>query len=107
MKRVLIASLIVISFTGRAGAQSFAVSKTFHIGGAGGRDYLPLDPDHNLLYVPRSTHTMILDADTGKTVADIPGQQRNHVVAVVPDANRGFITDGKDGSVVVFDLKSH
>ena len=49
---------------------------------------------------------MILD-ENGKTVADIPGQQRNHAVAIVPEANRGFITDGKDGSVVIFDLKSN
>jgi DNA-binding beta-propeller fold protein YncE len=49
---------------------------------------------------------MVLDANTGKTVADIPGQKRNHGVAIVPSAGRGFITDGQDASVTVFDLKS-
>src|SRR5205085_7603631 len=58
------------------------------------------------LYLPRTTHTMVLDAATGKGVADIPGQKGNHGVALVPSAGRGFITDGKDGSIVVFDLKS-
>jgi DNA-binding beta-propeller fold protein YncE len=66
-----------------------------------------VDPEHKLLYVPRTTHTMVLDANTGKTVADIPGQKRNHGVAIVPSAGRGFITDGADASVTVFDLKTY
>src|SRR6516165_1253425 len=87
--------------------RSYHVSQTFQVGGEGGWDYLTVDPEHKLLYVPRSTHTMVLDARTGKTVADIPGQKRNHGVAIVPAAGRGFITDGADASVPVFDLKSY
>ena len=65
-------------------AGPYHVSQTFHVGGEGGWDYLTVDPEHKLLYVPRSTHTMVLDATTGKTVADIPGQKRNHGVASSP-----------------------
>ena len=79
----------------------------FHVGGQGGWDYLTVDPDGRLLYVPRTTHTMVLDAATGATVADIPGQRRNHGVALVPSAGRGFISDGQDGSVTIFDLKTY
>jgi DNA-binding beta-propeller fold protein YncE len=93
--------------SGSGEAGTYHVAQTFHIGGEGGWDYLTVDPEQRLLYVPRSTHTMILDAGTGKTVADIPGQKRNHGVAIVPSAGRGFITDGADGSVTVFDLKTH
>jgi DNA-binding beta-propeller fold protein YncE len=85
----------------------YRVSQTFHVGGEGGWDYLTVDPEHKLLFVPRSTHTLVLDAGTGKTVADIPGQKRNHGVALAPAAGRGFITDGADGSVTVFDLKTY
>jgi DNA-binding beta-propeller fold protein YncE len=86
---------------------SYRVSQTFQVGGEGGWDYLTADSEHKLLYVPRSTHTLVLDAKTGKTVADIPGQKRNHGVAIVPSAGRGFITDGADASVTVFDLKTY
>jgi hypothetical protein len=48
----------------------YRVSQTFHVGGQGAWDYLTVDPEHKLLYVPRSKHTMVLDAQTGKTVAD-------------------------------------
>src|ERR1039458_4422118 len=85
----------------------YHVSQTFHVGGEGAWDYLTVDPEHKLLYVPRSTHTLVLDARTGKTVADIPGQKRNHGVAIVPSAGRGFITDGEDASVIIFDLKTY
>jgi DNA-binding beta-propeller fold protein YncE len=88
-------------------AASYQVSQTNHIGGDGAWDYLTVDSAHKLLFVPRSTHTMVLDAQTGKTVADIPGQKRNHGVAIVPGAGRGFITDGADASVTVFDLKTY
>ena len=68
--------------------------------GEGGWDYLTVDAVNHRLYVPRSTHTMVLDADSGKVIGDIPGQKIAHGVAIVPDAGRGFITDGGgDGAV--------
>jgi DNA-binding beta-propeller fold protein YncE len=85
----------------------YRIAEIFQIGGAGGWDYVTVDPDNKHLYLPRTTHTMVLDSATGKKVADIPGQQGNHGVALVPSAGRGFITDGKDGSVIVFDLKTN
>lgn len=84
----------------------YHVAKTLSIGGKGGWDYVTVDPDHHHLYLPRTTHTMVVDAATGKTVADIEGQKGNHGVALAPDVGRGFITDGEDASVVVFDLKT-
>ncbi|HVA65479.1 MAG TPA: YncE family protein [Elusimicrobiota bacterium] len=50
---------------------------------------------------------MALDASDGKVIADISGQERSHGVALVPSAGRGFISDGKAGAVVVFDLKTY
>jgi len=85
----------------------YQVSRTLHIGGEGGWDYMTVDAEHKLLYVPRTTHTMVIHADSGKTLADIPGQTRNHGVALVPGAGRGFISDGEDGSVTIFDLKTN
>jgi DNA-binding beta-propeller fold protein YncE len=111
--RLLLAISICLNARAQSGTSApgdagpYHVSQTFHIGGQGAWDYLTVDPEHHLLFVPRSTHTMVLDAQTGKTVADIPGQKRNHGVALVPAAGRGFITDGNDASVTVFDLKTY
>jgi sugar lactone lactonase YvrE len=84
------------------------VVKTFQIGGQGAWDYVTVDPERHRLYVPRTTHTMVIDAESGKTIADIPGQKNAHGVALAPAAGRGFISDGGgEGSIVVFDLKTH
>jgi hypothetical protein len=109
--RSLLAALLLTatSFTlsGQVGAQSkWVVEKTFHVGGEGGWDYITVDSANHRLYVPRSTHTMVIDADSGKTIGDIPGQKHNHGVALVPEAGRGFISDG-NGAVVIFDLKTN
>ena len=66
--------IVVVSITlsGRVAAQGTrAVEKTFHIGGDGGWDYVTLDAKNHRLYVFRSNHTMVIDADTGTTVAGI------------------------------------
>jgi len=84
----------------------WAIEKTLHVGGEGGFDYITVDAKSHRLYVPRSTHTLVIDADSGETVADITGQTHNHGVAVVPELARGFISDGA-GSIVMFDLKTN
>jgi hypothetical protein len=105
------ASLLIaaVSFTlsGRAFAQAqWAVENTFHLGGEGGFDYITVDEKSHRLYIPRGTHTMVVEEDSGKLLGDIPGQKHNHGVAVAPELGRGFISDGA-GSIVIFDLKSN
>jgi DNA-binding beta-propeller fold protein YncE len=103
--QALFAAMLVDAQSPPAGGP-YQVAEVFHVGGPGGWDYVTVDPEHQRLYLPRTTHTMVLDAATGKIVADIPGQKGNHGVALVPGVGRGFITDGKDGSVIVFDLNT-
>ncbi len=90
-------------------AQSdWRVINTFHVGGEGGWDYLTVDSETHRLFVPRSTHTMVIDADSGKVLGDIPGQTTAQGVAIVPNVGRGFITDGGGGGgIVIFDLKTY
>ena len=109
--RLMVAmSLVVVALPSRisvSAAEPYKLGPTFHVGGEGRFDYITVDPEHKLLYVPRTTHTMVINAIDGKTVADIPGQTGNHGVAIVSGAGRGFITDGRDGSVTIFDTKTN
>src|SRR3954454_11878022 len=89
------------------GPATHHVARVMKIGGEGGWDYATLDASGRLLFLPRSTHAMVIDAAGGKTVADFGATQRAHGVALVPEASRGFLTDGKPGSVVVFDLNNY
>src|SRR6202051_4586073 len=104
LSAALLIAVVSLTLSARVAAQgTWAVENTFHIGGEGGMDYVTLDVDNHRLYVPRSTHTMVIDADSGKTLADIPGQKHNHGVALVPKVGRGFISDG-DGAGGLYGL---
>ena len=104
-------TVLLISFTARGGAPGpggpYAVTNTFKIGGEGGFDYATLDDAGKTLYLPRTTHTQVIDTATGKVIGDIPGNSGSHGVALVPAAGRGFISNGKDGTVQLFDLKTN
>ncbi len=50
----------------------------------------------------------MIDSESGKTIADIPGQKGAHRGRLAPTVGRGFITDGGgDGGVVIFDMKTN
>src|SRR5215467_2886120 len=107
--KIKTAVLVVLVAVMPALAQkAWKVERTIHIGGAGGWDYITADPHSHHLYVTRSTHTMVIDPESGKVLADIPGQQRSHGVALAPNAGRGFISDGGgNGAILIFDLKTN
>ncbi|MBS0364338.1 MAG: YncE family protein [Proteobacteria bacterium] len=91
-----------------AAAQGWHQVRTFDLKGPGAWDYLSAEPESHRLFVARSTHTMVVNGQTGALIADIPGQQEAHGVALVPAAGRGFISDGGGkGSIVVFDLATY
>lgn len=48
-----------------------------------------------------------MDLDSSKQVGSIAGMKRIHGIALADELNKGFITDGGDNVVVVFDLKSN
>jgi YVTN family beta-propeller protein len=47
-----------------------------------------------------------MDADSGKVVGDIPNTSGVHGIALVPDLNKGFTSNGRDNTVTVFNLKT-
>ena len=85
-------------------ADDLSVQKTIHLGGPGRWDYATVTDGR--LYLTRSTHTQVVDLTTGKVAFDVQGQQGSHGCVAVPSAGRGFITDGRAGTIVVFDLKT-
>jgi YVTN family beta-propeller protein len=98
----LVTLLLVTS--GLAAGPGYHVTKTYKLGGEGGWDYLTIDPATRHLYLSRSTHVVVIDADSGKPVADIPDTLGVHGIALAPEFARGFISNGREGTVSVFDL---
>jgi len=93
------------------GAQSFQSSgyhlvKKIALGGEGQWDYLTLDSQTHHLYISRSSHVMVVDIDSGKAIGDIPDTDGVHGIALVPECNKGFTSDGQKAMVTVFDLQT-
>jgi DNA-binding beta-propeller fold protein YncE len=106
MKRIFALVLIIlITVIGNLNAQDFKVKK-YSIGGDGGTDYLTAEPGTGRVFVSRSSHVMVIDGNTGKVIGDIPDSPRNHGIALAPKFNHGFITNGGDSTVTMFDLKT-
>lgn len=84
----------------------YKVAKTWKLGGDGGWDYLTVDSDGHRLFIARATRVMVVDTESGKLLGEIPDTPRVHGVALVPDLGRGFISNGGEDTVSVFDLKT-
>src|SRR4051794_2214994 len=69
-------------------------------------DYITVDSASRRVYLSHGTEIIVIDADTGAIKGTITGLKQDHGVAFVPEFNRGFITDGGDSKVVIFDLKT-
>src|ERR671928_1867111 len=84
----------------------YHVVRQFKLGGEGGWDYLTFDAKGKRLFISRSTHVMVVDAETGAVVGDIPGTEGVHGIALVPDLGKGYTSNGRANTVTVFDLKT-
>jgi DNA-binding beta-propeller fold protein YncE len=89
-----------------AAGPGYKVVNTYNVGGDGGWDYLTADADARRLYISRATHVIVLDLDSGKTVGDIADTPGVHGIALAPELGRGFVSNGREGTVSIFDLKT-
>src|SRR5579862_7226654 len=101
-----VATFILLATFSFAADPGYHVINTYKLGGEGGWDYLTLDSSSRRLYISRATHVMVIDADSGKPVGDIPDTPGVHGIALAPELGRGFVSNGREGTVTIFDLQS-
>jgi DNA-binding beta-propeller fold protein YncE len=101
-----IASFAILPSASAKPATSYHLLKKFVLGGEGGWDLLAFDSATNRLYISRGTHVMVVDVDSGAIVGDIPNTPRVHGIAIATEFGKGFTTNGGDGTVTMFDLKT-
>ena len=108
MKRalaLLIVASVLTAFPVSAQKQYKMVNRV-KLGGEGGWDYLTYDKDGHRLFITRGSHVMVVDTNTLKATGDIPDLSGIHGVALAPELGRGFVSNGGDNTVTVFDLKT-
>jgi DNA-binding beta-propeller fold protein YncE len=103
---LIVPLVVLISTAAMAADPGYHLINTYNLGGDGGWDYLTLDSSARRLYISRATHVMVIDADSGKPVGDIPDTPGVHGIALAPELGRGFISNGRDGTVTIFDLNT-
>ncbi len=91
---------------GKAKKGGYHLITKIELGGEGGWDYLYADSDGKRLYVSHGTKVEVVDTDSNKKIGEISGLKGVHGIAVAHEFGKGYISDGRDNSVVVFDLKT-
>ncbi len=99
-------TVLVAAAAMAAAVPGYKVVNTYKIGGEGGWDYLTADASARRLYISRATHVIVLDLDSGKNVGDIADTPGVHGIALAPELGRGFVSNGRENTVSVFDLKT-
>jgi DNA-binding beta-propeller fold protein YncE len=94
-----------------AAADSYHLLKKYSFGAAEGStreyfDYVTVDSSARRVYLSHGTEIKVLDADSGALIGNITGLKQDHGVAVASEFGRGFISDGAQGKVIIFDLKT-
>lgn len=102
--RPALLALSVLCLAGAARAQSsYHLDKRVELGGEGGWDYLTVDTARHRIFLSRSTHVMVVDADRDSLIGDIQNTPGVHGVALAPELGRVFTSNGRDSSVSIFD----
>jgi DNA-binding beta-propeller fold protein YncE len=78
--------------------------KKIAIPGDGFWDYLIADGATGRVFVSHGTEVDVVDSKKGGVTGKIDGLKLVHGIALAPEFNRGFISDGGANQVVVFDL---
>jgi DNA-binding beta-propeller fold protein YncE len=83
----------------------WTVTDRIPVSGDGNWDYVTLQAEQHRLYVAHQDRMVVIDLSSRTEIRSIPGQEI-HGIALVPALNRGFVSDGDPGHVILFDLKT-
>jgi DNA-binding beta-propeller fold protein YncE len=111
MKQVLtrllwLVCLVPLAAALAAGTPHYRITQQVPLPGDEGWDYLAFEQGGHRLFVSHSSRVLVIDTEkltVAGEIADTPGV---HGIALAPDLGRGYISAGRAGFVVVFDLRT-
>lgn len=104
MKKLPLALLLAAALAA-ATPSGYHLVRTLATGGEGWWDYVTFDPATHRLFVTRGTRVDVVDPKSGKVLGSVPDTPGVHGVAL-DGSGRGFASDGRAGTVTVFDTKT-
>ncbi len=84
----------------------YKVSGIIKLGGKGWWDYTAVDASMHRLYVSHDTKVHVIDLKTNTIIGEISNLKGAHGIAFADEFGKGFISNGNNSSVTVFDLKT-
>jgi DNA-binding beta-propeller fold protein YncE len=84
----------------------YKVIGKINIGGEGRWDYTAVDAPAHKLYVSHGTRVHVIDLVTNKVIGEISNLHGVHGIAFADEFGKGFISNGMNDTVTVFDLKT-
>src|SRR5512133_89242 len=95
-----------LSLYGQNPASEYKIVNKYKMPGNGSWDYLTVDEPSGRVFVSHATMVVVVDLKTGNVVGTINDTPGVHGIAIAQDLNKAFISNGRDSSVTVIDLKS-
>jgi DNA-binding beta-propeller fold protein YncE len=107
MKKIATSFAILYSCATLSIAQSnYKPIKKINVEGEGGWDLLTVDESKGRLFLSHKTVVQVVDVKNGKLISTIPDTKGVHGITLAADLNKGYISNGKDSSVTIFDLRT-
>lgn len=109
MKKIILTlTTCLLLLAGLTHAQvTYKIANTFHIDGNEGWDYITADDTLPRLFVSHGSMVQVVDMSNGKILGTINDLHGVHGITLAHDLNKGFISSGKDSTVVVFELMNY
>src|SRR5882672_5265177 len=94
-----------MSMTGLlAQLKQYVFLKNIDLPGNGKWDYLKIDSKNERLFVSHQDRVHIVDLTTEKPIGEITGLKGVHGIALAEEFNKGFISNGTDNTITIFDF---
>jgi DNA-binding beta-propeller fold protein YncE len=102
----LLCALAALSVAQAAGTPHYRITHQAPLPGDEGWDYLAFEQGGSRLFVAHGSRVLVVDTQKLAVAGEIDDTAGVHGIALAPDLNRGYVSAGRAGTVVVFDLRS-
>ena len=105
--RLFLAVFVGLSAVSGAAAQQYEFIKKISIPTGDGKwDYLKMDGERERLFVSHADRIHVVDLKTDQPIGEITGLKGVHGIALAKELAKGYISNGTDSSVTVFDYNT-
>ncbi len=98
--------VLALPSQGRSGAPGYHVIDSVRLGGDTGWDYLTVDTAAGRAYISRGIRVQVVDLGSRRIIGEIAPTPGVHGIALDVSGGRGYVSNGRDSSVTIFDLKT-